>query len=129
MERTEKKSQGRSVVVGILLLATIGAALTWLRYASQAPSTANAHLIAERLVLAKFPSNVAGEIRQGSKAIVTFETAPSRRFAGAVQSSETQEDETRVVIVLKDVPTEARPDARCSVTVDTSLSVDAMKSD
>ena len=127
MERTEKKSQGRSVVVGILLLATIAAALTWLRYASQAPSTANAYLIAERLVLAKFPSNVAGEIRQGSKAIVTFETAPSRRFAGAVQSSETQEDETRVVIVLKEVPTEARPDTRCSVTVDTSI--DAMKSD
>ncbi len=129
MERTEKKSQGRSVVVGILLLATIAAALTWLRYASQAPSTANAHLISERLVLAKFPSNVAGEIRQGSKAIVTFETAPSKRLAGAVQSRETEEDETRVVIVLKEVPTEARRDTRCSVTVDTSLSIDAMKSD
>jgi hypothetical protein len=129
MERTEKKSQGRSVVVGILLLATIAAALTWLRYASQAPSTANAHLISERLVLAKFPANVAGEIRQGSKAIVTFESAPSKRLAGAVQSRETEEDETRVVIVLKEVPTEARRDARCSVTVDTSLSIDAMKSD
>ena len=129
MERTEKKSQGRSVVVGILLLATIAAALTWLRYASQAPSTANAHLISERLVLAKFPSNVAGEIRQGSKAIVTFETAPSKRLAGAVQSRETEEGETSVVIVLKEVPTEARRETRCSVTVDTSLSIDAMKSD
>lgn len=129
MERTEKKGPGRSVVIGILLLATIAAALTWLRYTSQAPSTVNAHLIAERLVLAKFPSNVAGEIRQGSKAIVTFETSPSKRFDGAVESREMDEDETRVVIVLKDVPTEARPDARCSVTVDTSLSVDAMKSD
>jgi multidrug resistance efflux pump len=129
MERTEKKGPGRSVVIGILLLAAIAAALTWLRYTSQAPSTVNAHLIAERLVLAKFPSNVAGEIRQGSKAIVTFETSPSKRFDGAVESREMDEDETRVVIVLKDVPTEARPDARCSVTVDTSLSVDAMKSD
>ena len=129
MERTEKKSQGRSVVVGILLLATIAAALTWLRYASQAPSTANAHLISEKLVLAKFPANVAREIRQGSKAIVTFESAPSKRLAGAVQSRETEEDETRVLIVLKEVPTEARPEMRCSVTVDTSLSIDAMKSD
>ena len=129
MERTEKKSQGRSVVVGILLLATIAAALTWLRYASQAPSTANAHLISEKLVLAKFPAKVAREIRQGSKAIVTFESAPSKRLAGAVQSRETEEDETRVLIVLKEVPTEIRRDTRCSVTVDTSLSIDAMKSD
>jgi hypothetical protein len=129
MERTEKKNQGRIVVIGILLVAAIGAAATWLRYTSQAPSTVNAHLIAENLVLAKFPSTVAGEIRQGSKAIVTFKTSPSKRLAGAVQSRETAEDETRVVIVLKDVPAAARRDTPCSVTVDTSLSVDAMKSD
>jgi hypothetical protein len=129
MERTEKKSPGRTVVISILLLAAIAAALTWLRYTSQAPSTVNAHLISERLVLAKFPSNVAGEIREGSRAIVTFQTSPSKRLAGAVQSRDTEEDETRVVIVLKDIPTEARPDTRCSVTVDTSLSIDAMKAD
>jgi multidrug resistance efflux pump len=129
MERTEKKSRGRIVVIGILFLAASAAALTWLRYRSQAPSTANAHLIAENLVLAKFPSTVTGEIRPGSKAIVTFETSPSKRLTGAVQSRETEEDETRVVIVLKDVPTETRPETRCSVTVDTSVSVDAMKSD
>ena len=129
MERTEKKSQGRSVVVGILLLATIAAALTWLRYGSQAPSTANAHLISERLVLAKFPSNVAGEIRPGSKAIVTFETAPSKRLAGVVQSRETEEGETSVGILLTEDPTGARRDTRCSVTVDTSLSIGALKSD
>jgi multidrug resistance efflux pump len=129
MERTEKKSGGRTVVIGIILLAAIAAALTWLRYTSQAPSTVNAHLISERLVLAKFPSNVAGEIREGSKAIITFETSPRKRLAGAVRSRETKEDETRVVIVLKDVPAEARPETRCSVTVDTSVSVDAMKPD
>jgi hypothetical protein len=129
MERTEKKNPGRIVVVGILLLGAIGAAATWLRYTSQAPSTVNAHLIAENLILAKFPSDVAGEIRQGSKAIVTFQTSPSKRFAGAVQSRETAEDETRVVIALKEVPAKAGPDTPCSVTVDTSLSVDAMKPD
>jgi multidrug resistance efflux pump len=129
MERTEKKSQGRSVVIGIILLATIAAALTWSRYTSQAPSTVNAHLISERLVFAKFPSKVAGEIREGSKAIITLETSPRKRLAGAVQSRETEENETRVIIVLKDVPKEARPETRCSVTVDTSVSVDAMKPD
>jgi hypothetical protein len=129
MERTEKKNPGRTVVIGIILLAAIGAALTRMRYTSQAPSTVNAQLIAERLVLAKFPASVAGEIREGSKAIVTLETSPSKRLVGVVQSRETQEDETTVLIVLKDVPTEAQPEARCSVTVDTSVLVDAMKSD
>jgi hypothetical protein len=129
MERTEKKGQGRFVVVGIVLLAMIAAALTRLRYASQAPSTADAHLVSERLVLAKFPSDVAREIRQGSKAIVTFENAPSKRLAGEVRSRELEENEMRVVIVLKEVPTGARRDTRCSVTVDTSLSIDATKSD
>ena len=47
MERTEKKNQGRTVVIGIILLAAIGAALTWLRYTSQAPSTVNAQLMVE----------------------------------------------------------------------------------
>ena len=129
MERTEKKNLGRIVVIGIILLAAIGAALTWLRYTSQAPSTVNAQLISDGLVLAKFPASVAGEIREGSRAIVTLETSPAKRLVGAVQSRQTQEDETSVVIVLKDVPTEAQPDARCSVTVDTSVSVHAMKSD
>jgi multidrug resistance efflux pump len=129
MERTEKKSQGRIVVIGILLAAALAAALTWLRYTSQAPSTVNAHLTSERLVLATFPSKIAREIRPGSKAIVTFEASPAKRLTGAVQSRETAEDETRVVIVLKDVPLETRADMRCSVTVDTSVSVDAMKPD
>ena len=129
MERTEKKNQGRIVVIAIVLLAAIGAAATWLRYTSQAPSTIDARLIAENLVLAKFPSKVAGEIRQGSKAIVTFESSPSKRLAGAVQSRETSEEETSVVIVLEDFPAEAPPDTPCSVTIDTSLSVQAMNSD
>ena len=116
-------------MIGIVLVAAIAAALTWLRYTSQAPSTVKAHLISERLVLATFPSNVAEEIREGSKAIVTFETSPGKRVVGAVQSRETEEDETRVMIALKEVPVEARPETRCSVTVDTSVSLEAMTPD
>ncbi len=129
MERTEKKRHGRSVVIGILLLGAIGAGLTWLRYTVQAPSTVNAHLISERLILATFPSNSAREIREGSKAIVTLEGSPGKKLAGVVQSQETEEDETRVLIALKEVPNEARPQTRCSVTVDTSVALDALKSD
>jgi multidrug resistance efflux pump len=129
MESTEKKRRGRGVVIAILLLATIGAALTWLRYTAQAPSTTSAHLVSERLVLATFNSNAARNIRERSKAIVTFETSPGERFAGAVQSLEIKKTETRVLIILQEVPSEAQPQARCSVTVDTSVSADTMKLD
>jgi multidrug resistance efflux pump len=129
MESTEKKRRGQGVVIGILLLATIGAGLTWLRYTAQAPSTNNAHLVSERLVLATFNSNAARNIREGSKAIVTFETSPGERFTGAVQSLEIKKPETRVLIILQQIPTKARPQARCSVTVDTSVSADTTKLD
>ncbi len=121
-ERTEKKRLGPTVVLGILLLATVGAGLTWLRYTGQAPSTTNAQLISDRLVHATFHSRDARNIRQGSKAIVTFESAPGQRFDGAVQSLETGALETRVSIVLAAAPPEAQPHSRCSVTVDTSVS-------
>jgi multidrug resistance efflux pump len=121
-ERTEKKRRGPTVVLGILLLATVGAGLTWLRYTGQAPSTTNAQLVSDRLVLATFHSKDARNIRQGSKAIVTFENAPGQRFEGAVQSLETNALDTRVSIVLAAAPPEAQPYSRCSVTVDTSVS-------
>jgi multidrug resistance efflux pump len=120
-ERTEKKRRGKSVVIGIVLLATLGAGLTWLRYTAQAPSTINAQLISDRLVLATFRPKAAGKIREGSKAIVTFESSGGKRFEGAVQSLETEALETRVLIVLRETPIEARPHSRCSVTVDTSV--------
>jgi multidrug resistance efflux pump len=127
-ERTEKRRRGKNVVIGILLLATLGAGLTWLRYTAQAPSTINAQLISDRLVLATFRPKAARKIREGSKAIVTFESSGTKQFEGAVQSLETEALETRVLIVLREAPTGAQPHSRCSVTVDTSVS-SAVKSD
>ena len=121
-ERTEKKRRGSTVVLAILLLATIGAGLTWLRYTGQAPSTTKAQLISDRMVQATFHSNDARNIREGAKAIVTFETAPGQRFEGAVESLETGELETKVSIILEAVPPDAQLHSRCSVTVDTSVS-------
>jgi multidrug resistance efflux pump len=127
-ERTEKKRRGQNVVIGMLLLATIGAGLTWLTYTAQAPSTTNAQLVSDRLVLATFRANAAHNIRNGSKAIVTFESSRGKRLEGAVISLETEALETRVLIILAEVPPEAEPHTRCSVTVDTSISSKA-KSD
>ena len=110
------------MVLGILLLATVGAGLTWLRYTGQAPSTTQAQLVSDRMVQATFHSSDARNIRKGSKAIVTFESAPGQRFEGAVQSLETDALETRVSIVLSAAPPKTRPQSRCSVTVDTSVS-------
>jgi hypothetical protein len=89
----------------------------------------DAHLVSERLVLAKFPSNVARDIREGSKAIVTLQSWPGKPLQGFVQSRETKGAETSVLILLKEVPTGAQPQMQCSVTVDTSVSLDAIKPD
>jgi multidrug resistance efflux pump len=120
-ERTEKNRRGQNVVIAMLLLATIGAGLTWLRYTAQAPSTTNAQLISDRLVLATFRSDAARNIREGSKAIVTFESLRGKRLEGAVQSLETEGSLTKVLIILAEVPPEAEPHTACSVTVDTSI--------
>ena len=129
MESTEKISWGKSVVCGILLLATIGAELTWLRYTAQAPSTTNARLVSDRLVLARFNSHAARNIRDGSKAIVTFESSAGTRLSGVVQSLKIETQETKVLITLEDVPKDVQPQTPCSVTVDTSVPPETMKSD
>jgi multidrug resistance efflux pump len=129
MESTEKKRRGKSVVIGMLLLATIGAGLTWLRYTAQAPSTANARLVADRLVLARFDSHAARNIREGSKAIVTFESSAGKRLAGVVQSLQIDASETKTLILLKEVPQDAKPQTPCSVTVDTSVPQERTKLD
>ena len=75
MESTEKKWQGKNVVIGILLLATLGAGLTWTRYTAQSPSTKDARLISDRVVVATFSARAARNILDGTRAIVTFENS------------------------------------------------------
>jgi multidrug resistance efflux pump len=129
MESTEKKRQGKSVVIGILLLATLGAGLTWMRYTAQAPSTKNARLISDRVVLATFSAHAARNIREGTKAIVTVESSGGEKFSGTVQSLQTKNQETTAVIFLKKILQNAQPQTPCHVTVDTSLAPGALESD
>ncbi len=127
MESTEKKSQGIKVVIGILLLATIGAGLTWMRYTAQAPSTTKARLISDRVVFATFSAHAARSIRQGTKAIVTVESSSGKKLLGSVQSLQTGNQETTAVILLKEIPEDAQPQSPCHVTVDTSVTAEASK--
>jgi multidrug resistance efflux pump len=129
MESTEKKRQGKNVVIGILLLATLGAGLTWMRYTAQAPSTKNARLISDRVVLATFSAHAARNIREGTKAIVTFESSAGEKFSGVVQSVQTKNQETTAAIFLKETPQSAQPQTPCHVTVDTSVASEALKPD
>ena len=127
MESTEKKRQGKKVVIGILLLAALGAGLTWMRYTAQAPSTKDARLISDRIVLATFSAHAARNIRQGTKAIVTIESSSGKKLLGAVQSLQTKNQEATVVIFLNEIPEDAQPQTPCHVTVDTSIAADASK--
>jgi hypothetical protein len=125
MESTEKKSQGIKVVTGILLFATIGAGLTWMRYTAQAPSTKDARLV--RVVFATFSAHAARNICRGTKAIVTVESSSGKKLLGSVQSLQTKNQETTAVILLKEIPEDAQPQTPCRVTVDTSVTAEASK--
>ena len=129
MESTEKKWQGKNVVIGILLLATLGAGLTWTRYTAQSPSTKDARLISDRVVVATFSARAARNILDGTRAIVTFENSGGKKFSGTVQSLRTEGLETTAVIVLTKVPQNVHPQTPCEVTVDTSVAPEALKPD
>ena len=127
MESTEKKSRGIKVVIGILLLATTGAGLTWMRYTAQVPSTTEARLISDRVVFATFSAHAARNIRKGTKAIVTVESSSGKKLLGSVQSLQTENQQTTAVILLKEIPKDAQPQSPCHVTVDTSVTAEASK--
>ncbi|HEY5704800.1 MAG TPA: hypothetical protein VIS96_04430 [Terrimicrobiaceae bacterium] len=129
MESTEKKRQGKSVVIGILLLATLGAGLTWMRYTAQVPSTKNARLVSDRVVLATFSAHAARNILDGARAVVTFTSSTGRKFSGTVQSLRTKDQQTTAVIFLEEAPEGAQAQSPCHVTVDTSVAVETLKPD
>jgi hypothetical protein len=129
MESTEKKLKGKTIVIGILLLGSVAAGLTWMRYSAQAPSTTNARLIRDRVVFATFDARAARSIREGTHAIVTFGSTTGEKFAGSVQSLRAEDSTTTVVIVLDEVPADVRPETPCDVTVDTSVARGASKAD
>ncbi len=66
---------------------------------------------------------------RGTKAIVTVESSAGKRFSGAVQSLQTENQETTATIFLKETPQSAQPQTPCHVTVDTSVASEALKPD
>lgn len=119
MNGTEKKRAGPIIVIGILLLAALGAGLTWMRYAEQAPSTRQARTTADGQVEAIFPPQGARHLRVGMKGIVTV-AGSDKRFPALVSRVEG----AVVRLRLKEVPPNLAPSTPCQVTVDTSVPID-----
>jgi multidrug resistance efflux pump len=129
MDGTKKRRRGKAVVISILLLAILGAGLTWQRYSVQAPSTKNARLMSDGVVVASFDARAARNIREGNRAIVTFSNSPWKKLSGTVQSLQIRDPDTTAVIILKELPQEAQPQTPCDVTVDTSVASEALNPD
>lgn len=129
MQRTEKspKRSGPIVVLGVLVLAVLAAAGTWMRYSSENPSTTRGHLKADRTVLAFFSPPAAKQIRPGMRAVVTVSGRDSKKFEGRVSAVHEKPALTEVSVEL-DAPVEAAaPDSECQVTVDTSIPPEVLK--
>jgi hypothetical protein len=124
MKGTEKNLAGPAIVVGIILLATLGAGLTWRNYAADHPSALRAVVLDEKSVSAEFAPDQAPRIRLGSKAIVSHEGVRSTAFVSEVLMDGGQ---TRFRLSLLQPFTGAPAGAACQVTVDLSIPPELLK--
>lgn len=128
MQRTEKppRRTGPFIVVLLLVLAALGAAGTWMRYASENPSTVDARLEGGRVALASFSPQSAARIRPGMRARGTV-SPTSEKFEGRVSSVKREADAVVVSIDL-DTPVQTTgQNPACQVTVDTSIPPEVLK--
>jgi len=114
---TPKNLAGPAIVLVIIVLAALGAGLTWRNYAIQAPSTRDAHTIDANTVEATFAPADAPHLKPGMKAIVTIASLPGRRLLGLVDGV----NGTTVRVHLKNPPPGLTASLPAQVTIDTSV--------
>lgn len=68
---TEKNPAGPIIVVGMLVVAAVGAGLTWRTYAADHPGARSAELVDAATARAEFDPAAASRIRPGTRAIVS----------------------------------------------------------
>jgi hypothetical protein len=124
MKGTEKKFVGPALVIGILVLATLGAGLTWRNYVADRPGAAKAILIDGGAARAEFAPEVTPRIQQGTKAIISHE---GLRSTGYVQDILPASSGTSFQIKLLQPFTGAKPGTPCQVTVDLSVPPELLK--
>lgn len=124
MKGTEKNLAGPAIVLGILLLATLGAALTWRNYSAERPSAVWAELLDEKTAVAEFAADKTPLIRRGAKSIVSVDGARSTGFVTQVIPSE---GKVRFHLALLEPFKGAVAGTPCQVTVDLSLPPELLK--
>jgi hypothetical protein len=123
MKGTEKKLIGPLIVIGIVVAALVGAAMTWRQYSGDRPSAVRAHVVGPARVLAAFPPEDASRIPVGAKGIVSWNGRRSTAFVTALNPAAA----VPVELVLLEPFGDAAVGAACQVTVDLSLPPEYLK--
>lgn len=124
MKGTEKKRVGPAIVIGILVLATLGAGLTWRNYVADRPSALRAELLDGGAARADFVPEVTSRIRPGTKAIISQGPARSTGYVEEILAAETG---TSFRVKLLQPFAEAVPGSPCEITVDLSIPPELLK--
>jgi hypothetical protein len=118
MKGTEKKFVGPALVLGIIVLATLGAGLTWRNYVADRPSALRAEFVDGGHAQAEFAPEVAPRIRPGTKAIISREGA---RSTGFIEQIPGKTSETSFRVKLLQPFADVLPGTPCEITVDLSI--------
>lgn len=124
MKGTEKNLAGPAIVIGIILLATLGAGMTWRNYAADHPNAVRAEVLDEKTVRAEFSPEKTPLIRKGAKAIISVNGVRSTGFVTEVIPSGNR-TLFRLALLQPFVGTAAG--VPCQVTVDLSLPPELLK--
>lgn len=122
MNGTKKNFAGPAIVLGIIVLATLGAGMTWRNYIADHPGAVRAELRDEKTVSAEFSPEKARLIPEGSKAIISVNGV---RSTGYVTGMSVSGGATHFRIRLLQPIAEVSPGTPCQVTVDLTLPPEA----
>ncbi len=120
----KKFPAGPILVVGILLVATLGAGLTWRQYSLDHPSAVRASLLAADRAEAEFSPEVAAVLPMGSKVIVSVSGV---RSTGYVSALEERDGRPVFVLTLLEPFADGVAGTPCQVTVDRTLPPEGSK--
>jgi hypothetical protein len=124
MKGTKNKMVGPAIVIGIVVLATLGTGLTWRNYVADRPSALKAELLDGAAARAEFASEVTPRIQPGTKAIISRDGVRSTGYVEAILPTASG---TSFRIKLLQPFNEALPGTPCEVTVDLSIPPELLK--
>ncbi len=124
MTGQKRNFAGPAIVITMIVLATLGGAMTWRNYIAERPSAVRAELVDEKLALAEFAPEKAPLIRKGAKVIVSVEGVRSTGYVAELVPSG---DTTRFRLRLLEPFRGAKAGTPCQVTVDLSLPPELLK--